>query len=840
MLFSDRLKNEIDLAYEKRSLLIGPFMEEVNKGIEAISDEEHRYAVKLIYTRLPLSDIYDYSLELYMTYVENAFFTRSTMPWGEAIPLDIFLSDILFPRINNEKLDGSRDYFYNLIKDRIKGKSMYDAIVEINYFCFEEATYESTDMRTLAPTSLIKSAYGRCGEEAVFGVNILRSAGIPARSVYTPRWAHCDSNHAWVEAWADGKWYYLGACEPEEVLDRGWFTQAASRAMIIESRSFYFNKDLSPDTEAIKDGHLYNLNLSKAYGKAETVTVRLKDMNGNPLEKAKISFEVLNFMELTPLNFLYTDKKGKVRLTTGYGSLYLHISKDGNYMEKLIDTNAEQNIEIVFTPCQPEERVLEFDTHAPVDPGNKVQKLDEETILRHKTKTENALQKRRQKEESFGPLPSDLKAYEGLSEKELEEILYMAKGNKDEVLRFLNDDKTGYAGKLLKTLNKKDYVDLDPDILQKHLIHALQYKDDYSEEIFISYILAPRIYVEHLTGYREFICDYFTREEKEAFRENPLAIGHYIEQNISYREDEELPNIIVSPTGALTIKNANPVGKKLLFTAICRSLGIPSRIASDTLVNEYYKDGAFHAVEKGEIKDCALKINRQEGINWAYNTNWSMGVLEDGEFKSLRFRNMEIDYDNIPLRSGFYRVITGNRLPSGDILVRIYTFTISSGEKKEIDLSLRPANIEDMLNHVEVGDFKVKDKKGNQADVSSLLTNGDNVLFWLQENHEPSQHILNELIEHKEAFLEKDVNLLFILKEEAAVNNSLIAKAMKELNIHYCIDEGFANCEVSARRVYVDPERLPLIIASRNKLNSIFAISGYNVGTADMLLKIIL
>ena len=26
------------------------------------------------------------------------------------------------------------------------------------------------------------------------------------RQVYTPRWAHTDDNHAWVEAWADGRW----------------------------------------------------------------------------------------------------------------------------------------------------------------------------------------------------------------------------------------------------------------------------------------------------------------------------------------------------------------------------------------------------------------------------------------------------------------------------------------------------------------------------------------------------------------------------------------------------------------------------------------------------------
>lgn len=58
-------------------------------------------------------------------------------------------------------------------------------------------------------------------------VAALRTVGIPARQVYTPRWAHTDDNHAWVEAWADGQWYYLGACEPEPELNVAWFSSTA-------------------------------------------------------------------------------------------------------------------------------------------------------------------------------------------------------------------------------------------------------------------------------------------------------------------------------------------------------------------------------------------------------------------------------------------------------------------------------------------------------------------------------------------------------------------------------------------------------------------------------------
>lgn len=69
-------------------------------------------------------------------------------------------------------------------------------------------------------------------------VSVLRACYIPARQVYTPRWAHTDDNHAWVEAWVDDKWCFLGACEPEPVLNLGWFNEASSRAMLVHAKAF--------------------------------------------------------------------------------------------------------------------------------------------------------------------------------------------------------------------------------------------------------------------------------------------------------------------------------------------------------------------------------------------------------------------------------------------------------------------------------------------------------------------------------------------------------------------------------------------------------------------------
>ena len=39
--------------------------------------------------------------------------------------------------------------------------------------------------------------------------------------------------------------------------------------------------------------------------------------------------------------------------------------------------------------------------------------------------------------------------------------------------------------------------------------------------------------------------------------------------------------------------------------------------------------------------------------------------------------------------------------------------------------------------------------------------------------------------------------------------------------------------------MYVDPEKLPLILVMRRDMTGIYASSGYNVGLADILIRIV-
>ena len=168
----------------------------------------------------------------------HAMTVREATPWGRSIPEWIFRDYVLFPRVNDEFPEAWHAPIWESLRARLAGLSMIEAALEVNVWCAEHATYQSTDNRTAGPLTVLRRGCGRCGEESTLLTAALRAAGIPARQMYSPRWAHCDDNHAWVEAWLDGGWHYMGACEPEPEPDSGWFTAAASKAMLVHTRAF--------------------------------------------------------------------------------------------------------------------------------------------------------------------------------------------------------------------------------------------------------------------------------------------------------------------------------------------------------------------------------------------------------------------------------------------------------------------------------------------------------------------------------------------------------------------------------------------------------------------------
>ena len=264
----------------------------------------------------------------------HALTVREATPWGRSIPEWIFRDYVLFPRVNDEFPEAWHAPIWESLRARLAGLSMTEAALEVNVWCAEHATYQSTDNRTAGPLTVLRRGCGRCGEESTLLTAALRAAGIPARQMYSPRWAHCDDNHAWVEVWLDGGWHYMGACEPEPEPDSGWFTAAASKAMLVHTRAF----GEAPEGERVEReyGSFSIVNRTAAYARTRRVTVRVAD-GVRPLPGAAVRFELANMAELYPISEKITDARGEAELETGCGTLRIHATDGNRWLARTTD-----------------------------------------------------------------------------------------------------------------------------------------------------------------------------------------------------------------------------------------------------------------------------------------------------------------------------------------------------------------------------------------------------------------------------------------------------------------------------------------------------------------------
>lgn len=835
-----KLKEQIELLFEKSLKNFMPLADELLNKLSGLSEDE-QYLMKYIYSNLPVSDIGDYSFETYLSFVKHSIFVRENTPWGKSVPVELFLTDILFPRINNEKIEDHRqllyDIFYTYIKDI---KDMYQAVVEINYASLEYGTYRLPSRRTASPLTFLKRTFGRCGEESTFLTAVLRSVGIPARQIYTPIWPHCDDCHAWVEAWCDGRWHYLGACEPEPFLDKGWFDAASARSMLLHCR--VFNNIANYPDKITMEGPVTTLSRTEAYAKTVRLHVKVVDEHKEPVKVVLLSFQLINYAQFSSISDIYTDDMGEASIVTGLGSLNIHGSKDGYFTDKLINTNEENTITIDFSKAanSPAESVTDFDMMAPPDAGKMKKSLSKEELAAHKEKFNRAAELRdRREKEGVASLSEYTNDKSFIDKTALSVMLEDAKLNGKEVLKFLNEAENEYAYHLLKAVDIKDLVDMDAEIFKEHVAFSMPYKGQYEKDIFIQYVLNPRISFEEITPFRSYINGFFTEEEKENFKNNPVLLWAYIESNIKTNTEKNFPFICASPETMLQLKEGNQKSKNILFVAVLRSIGVAARLNPVTKNPEYLKDGVFLSPVGAFNRLGTLRIDADKNEGWTYGTNWTIGRLENGDYKTYHISRKPWELSEIKLPAGFYRIITANRLPNGNTLNKRYDFKLSEGEEKSFTIALRHFDLNQMLLNIELSDFRLS-KDNTDVLISSLAEKEKSLVLWLSAGEEPTEHILNEMADSQEVFNSLDLDIIFIAKDKKEFENKNIKRVMGFIpKIVPCIDKDFYMQEPIARNLYVDPGKLPLVMVTEKGLKAIYAFSGYNVGMADLVAKIV-
>lgn len=855
-MFSQQLQEYAEERYEKRRTLLGSVAEVIEEKLAECTEEE-QLLMRFFYGTMPLCDAGQYSFEVFLGFVRHALMLRETMQWCSVVPEDIFLHHILYYRINSENIEDCRRFFYDHLHDRIKGKTVEDAVLEINYWCAQNGTYEASDNRTISPMTLYRSGKGRCGEESTFAVTAFRSVGIPARQVYTPRWAHCDDNHAWVEVYVDGTWHFLGACEPEEVLDKGWFTNASSRALLVHARNFSDYSNGSEEACIGKEDMISFYNVTASYAKTKEFCVKVLEKDGTPSEHALVKIEVLNSGEYSSIAQLYTDEKGYASIEIGLGTVHLWIQKGSCGWEELVNTEVTDEVNVrlldeteLYMDCTGECAKKEgcwrdFDLKAPEDAPMHPVRLTKEMkdIGRRKLREAGNLRRERiqgyYQEEAAKKYPEE------------QERLLLAAGNFEEIYRFLDADANPDRARLLHQLSRKDLKDAKAEILESHIRGAALYREKWESvgrtDIYIKYILSPRILFEEMTNYRDVIREYLSEEAKMRFSENPEEIRAYVQEHINYDPSVDYRTIVSTPESALKLQYANPESQKILFVAICRTLGIPARVNRVTGEAQYYAaDGFVSAVwgEEGssvqpEMGTLLLKRAPEEVLN--YYQNWTIARWKDGCYVTLDYAGMRFDEEemHLALEAGRYRILTTTRLPGGGQLAAECRVQIRTGQITEVKMHLRSGKLEELLVSNQLDDFEVI-SEGVTREASGLLKGNANILAFFEEGQEPTEHVLNEMLEKQRELGSLEAKIWFLLKDETALEHATLQKVLHAVPSAKVLYASFDDVtEPLARRMYVDPEKLPLLIVTKPGMNGIYASSGYNVGSVDLMLKLL-
>ena len=479
------------------------------------TDRKDKY-VEWLYKYMPLPDLMQYDRQYWEENVQKTLQTREEMAWN--IPEREFRHFVLPLRVNNETLDNFRTLYADTLCSRVRGMSLAHAALEINHWCHEQATYQPSDGRTGSPEDIILRGVGRCGEESVLTVAALRAAGIPARQVYTPRWAHTDDNHAWVEVWTGDGWHFMGACEPEAALDRAWFNGAVSRAMILHTKVYGNYK--GPEDVIQRTPCYTEINVIRGYVPARRTKVTVLE-DGMPAKGASVSFRIYNYAEFYNVVTYKADSHGAAALDTGLGDMFV-LAWKGKRFGYGVASGENLTVELNHSFGEAFADSLEI-----VPPPE-------------------------------NPLPSGVTeemAAENARRLALEDDIRASHDHVNHAVEAFREAFPGRSAEVLAGLSEKDLADVKYPVLEDALLGTG----------------SQRVELEHLRPYRKELAS----PEVKGLA-SPEEIMDWCRRNIVIDNSRNPQGLRTSPIAVWRHRKADSLGFKIFYVALCRSLGIPA------------------------------------------------------------------------------------------------------------------------------------------------------------------------------------------------------------------------------------------------------------------------
>ncbi len=774
-----------------------------------------------LYKYLSLPDKADYPKDFYQKQIQLSLLARKEMPWGKKVPEREFKHFVLPPRVNNENMDSARQVFYDELKVRVGKLSMQEAILEVNHWCHEKVTYRPSDARTSSPLATVKTAYGRCGEESTFLVAALRAVCIPARQVYTPRWAHTDDNHAWVEAWADGKWYFLGACEPEPILNLGWFNESASRGMLMHTKVFGHYD--GPEEVMLETPCYTEINVIDNYAPTGKVTVTVVDEHGRPVEGAQVEFKLYNYAEFYTVARKYTDSKGMTSLTAGKGDMLLWVTKDGKVAYKKVSFGENHQERIVLRDGILPERWNLMVTPPPVQatlpPVTDEQRKENNRRLAAEDAIRNAYER---------TMPNE-----------------RYRGNYAVIHRFLKMTKdTLKAQQLLEVLSEKDLRDVTLEVL---LDNELSFSNDTSM-IYRRYVLSPRVENEWLTPYKLF----FRKEMSQIKR--PEELVEWCRKNITIVSNQNPQTLRMLPMSVYRERKTDKLGRDIFFVSVARSLGMPARINEVDGKLQYYERQQWRDVnfeeQQAQVAPQGRLLMDYVPVPFyddpKYYIHFTISKMNNGEMQLMTFPE-EATWKNdfcqgVYLDEGDYMLTVGTRMAKGDVLVHMEKFSIVKDKDTRLQFSMRESKEEiQVIGSLNAEDLYFDMSEKQEKSILSTTGRGYYLIGVVAPSNEPTNHALRDISLYKRDFEKWGRKMILLFEDEDAYGRFNFGEFDSlPNNVVWGIDKNHVVFDEIRQNMKLNNTTLPVFLICDTFNRVVYIQQGYTIGSGEQIMKVIL
>ena len=790
-------------------------------------DSSEQQALDFLYANMPLPDSVDYPKEFWEANVAVSLRARREMPWGEKVPGREWRHFVLPLRVNNEDLDSFRIVYYDELRDRVKDKSMYNAVLEVNHWCHEHVSYQPSDSRTSSPMNTMRSAIGRCGEESTFTVSALRAVGIPARQVYTPRWAHTDDNHAWVEAWVDGKWYFLGACEPEPVLNLGWFNAPAARGMLMHTK--VFGNYSGPEEVVSRNACYTEINVTKNYTDVSTVKVTVLDADSLPVEGATVDYRLYNYAELYPLVTKKTDVAGQSTLTCGRGDLVVWASKDGRFGFRKVSVGKDIPFSLVLDKDSSYSASLDFELVSPVVRNNRPDvSADALRANRRRLAYEDSIRAAYMAQAFCADAKPD--SPEALARVNWRTIVAFREACGDRAL----------ADAILATLARKDYRDVTLDVLEDVARHTV--KSD--SPLWQDYVLRPRVSNERLTPCRGVLKAFFEGRTAE-------DLVQWVTDSIAVDDGRNPQRLCMSPLGVLRHRVCDVHSRDIFFVSAARSIGIPARIDGVTGKVQWadVMTGEWHDVMFGSVMEqvaqqgllCLSYADQEVKENPSYYSHFALSRIVDGRPQLQEFSESATWKDTfaegVSVDAGQYMLLSGTRMANGSVLAHMEVFGLSPKASETVPLRL--SSDEDRLRVIANFDCEnyFTNARGVHKKILDTTGRGYYMLALIRSGHEPSTHLLHDM-EAANIHLSQWEHCYLMLFPSQEEYDNFDRKEFRGLpsNVLFGVADPKTIEAMHIEELTHGNEELPILLLCDTFNRVVWFRQGYNIGLADQMM----